>query len=209
MNSTVVIAAFCSGLLAAILTSLLTHHFTIRRNRQNACLTTVALLDGYEEELRNGLNVLETLGVWMDIQMGRTSPNPLLGDPYHSPNDILPNKFWSSFKPTHDGIYELWKLDHPNLRPPFNQAPRLPTHLKNCFEHITQRHISILGNLQSPCTCAEIDGTWKNQIGYLEPQHEILDQCIGGQKMTLDVLLYAKRMLIQKGNKPWYYWSIE
>jgi len=197
-NSLVIIVAIA----ASILTAYFTHYFAVRRNRQRACLDTAALLHGYEEELQNGIVIMNSMDSWIDDQLKSSAATYPVNPP---PQVLLPNKFWDSFKPTHEGIYELWVLGQRNTDPPYNQSAHLATHLKNCFEHINRRSENITTSLYKLWQRARsTGGYWTSLPVALNIQKNNLRPLIDGQSMTLEATRYAMKRLIEKGERAWF-----
>jgi hypothetical protein len=186
----------------SILTAYLTHFFTKRRDRQKACLTTAALLHGYIEELENGIGVMRNMEVWINVQLTGNPNQPPRSQP---PTELCPNKFWDSFKPSNEGIYEIWKLGYPGMAKPISQAPQLTTHLKNCFDHINNRYEKMLGEIIVMWRSAIKNGKWNpTQVNTLNQYKADIQPLINGQTMTLEATKYSKERLEEKGNRKWF-----
>lgn len=184
------VAITMPAIFAAALTTAFGHYFSLRRSKRQACLNAIALLNGYEEELRTGLRSMKKLRKFTILREKDTTVRE--NTKAFQPVPDLPRKFWEPFKLSHDGITEIWLLKNQTSRAPYNKIHELPSHLKNCFDHITVNFKSTAEKLSEA-------------IGWREDfSHHNFDTLIGGYCMTLRLVRFAKRGLNKKA-RDWKY----
>ena len=169
--------------IAAILSASLTAFFTFwlrrRGDYQSVCARTAALLACYQEELENGIRFM------------RESKEHIIAVVNHAQTTFqmeanLPRAFWDLHRIDLDGINALYRLRRSTSN--IYDVHGLPSHLKNCFEHVTHNYRSLV-------SCWIIDSTPAKM-----PQ---LDKCIESYELTLGLCKRAIKELEAKSNRPW------
>ena len=165
-----------AAILAASLTALLTYWLERRRTRQQICLRTAGLVACYAEELENGLKIMQDYEKRLEAAGG---------DParVRDKSAGLPKAFWSAIKPDLDAIGELWRLGDLAVPPSGFKMRELPTHIKNCFEHIIVNYES---------------GVELNAVN-----RPSLSGWIEGYRKTLDLCRLAVKHLDSMGRRRW------
>ena len=166
--------------MGAIFTLYLGALLKTRSEKRRYCLNAIAILSIYLEELETGLNILQD-----DLKN-------LKNDVALVPS-ALPKASWENYQLSEDSLNQLWMLKDKG-EPTITS---LPSHLKNCFEHITKNVV----DAKTPKRVAgNIGAVWTTNPGSLVAAFTMYRD---GYEMTINLVKRTINLLDKRKDEFW------
>jgi len=123
------------AVIGASVTVYFNYYLKGRADKRRICRNTAAILRVYLEELTNGRDFMECLmsEIRQNQTPGSTSP--------------LPKASWGNFSLDADGLSQLMLLPDQFGGDKEQPLHTLPSHLKNCFDHIATNYDRVLAEM--------------------------------------------------------------